>query len=108
MHPEDHLTSEIVLSDYGLSRDDALNLYRYLRLSREMDNRSVTLYRQGRLLGALYTGIGNEAVAVGSAYALRDGDVICPMHREGAVGARCIACGGICQLYGQGWNPQLR
>ena len=74
--------------DTNLSREDALNLYRYLRLSREIDNRSVTLYRQGRLLGALYTGIGNEAVSVGSAYALRDGDVICPMHRD--LGAQLV------------------
>jgi TPP-dependent pyruvate/acetoin dehydrogenase alpha subunit len=69
-------------SDVGLSRQDALNLYYYMRLSREVDNRSILLYRQNHLIGALYTGVGNEAVAVGSAYALEEGDAITPMHRD--------------------------
>jgi TPP-dependent pyruvate/acetoin dehydrogenase alpha subunit len=72
----------------GLSRQDGLNLYYYMRLAREMDNRSVILYRQGRLIGALYTGVGNEAVAVGSAYALEEGDAIAPMHRD--LGAQLV------------------
>jgi len=47
MPPENSLVAESSFSEVGLSRTDALNLYTFLRLSREIDNRSVILYRQG-------------------------------------------------------------
>lgn len=65
-----------------LSRQQVLDLYYYMRLTREVENRAIVLYRQGRLIGALYTAHGNEAVAVGSAFALEDGDVVAPLHRD--------------------------
>lgn len=69
------------LTETGISEEDALKLYRYMRLTREVEKRAINLYRQGRLLGALYTAIGNEAVSVGSALTLGDGDVAAPLHR---------------------------
>lgn len=71
-----------------LTHQDHLNLYSFMRLAREFESRAVILYRQGRLVGALYTGTGNEAVAVGSAYALEDDDVIAPLHRD--IGAQFV------------------
>lgn len=71
-----------------LTQENCLDLYFYMRLSREVENRLIILYRQGRLVGPLYTGTGNEAVAVGSAYALEAGDVIAPLHRD--LGARFV------------------
>jgi TPP-dependent pyruvate/acetoin dehydrogenase alpha subunit len=44
------------------------------------------LYRQGRLRGGVYSQEGNEAVSVGTAFAMRERDCLFPMHR--GLGAR--------------------
>jgi len=66
----------------GLEEKDYLNLYYYMRLTREFEMRVVKLYRQGKIVGGAYTGYGQEAISVGSAYALEDGDVLAPLHRD--------------------------
>jgi TPP-dependent pyruvate/acetoin dehydrogenase alpha subunit len=53
-----------------LSRDDLLALYFFMRLTRETDNTILRLYKQGKVVGGAYTSHGNEATAVGSAFAL--------------------------------------
>ena len=53
-----------------------------MRLARECDNAILRLYRQGKIVGGAYTGNGNEATAVGSAYALEAHDYLFPMHRD--------------------------
>ncbi len=63
-------------------KEDRLELYRLLRLTRECDNAILRLYRQGKMVGGAYTGNGNEATAVGSASALRPSDYLFPMHRD--------------------------
>lgn len=65
-----------------LSNQDRVELYYYMRLARECDNAILRLYRQGKMVGGAYTGYGNEATAVGSAYALEDHDYLFPMHRD--------------------------
>jgi TPP-dependent pyruvate/acetoin dehydrogenase alpha subunit len=50
--------------------------------SRAVETRTVELYRQSRITGGCYTGIGNEATSVGSAYALAEADVLVPTHRD--------------------------
>jgi pyruvate dehydrogenase E1 component alpha subunit len=65
-----------------LTSKDKLDLYYYLRLTRECDNAILRLYRQGKTVGGAYTGNGNEATAVGSAYALEAHDYVLPMHRD--------------------------
>jgi TPP-dependent pyruvate/acetoin dehydrogenase alpha subunit len=65
-----------------LSNPDRLELYYYMRLARECDNAILRLYRQGKMVGGAYTGYGNEATAVGSAYTLEAHDYIFPMHRD--------------------------
>jgi len=65
-----------------LSNPDRLELYYYMRLARECDNAILKLYRQGKVVGGAYTGNGNEATAVGSAYALEKRDYLFPMHRD--------------------------
>ncbi len=42
----------------------------------------VSMYRQGELLGSLYTGHWHEAIAVGTAAALRPSDFLAPLHRD--------------------------
>jgi TPP-dependent pyruvate/acetoin dehydrogenase alpha subunit len=65
-----------------LTAKDKLDLYYYLRLTRECDNAILRLYKQGKTVGGAYTGNGNEATAVGSAYALEAHDYVLPMHRD--------------------------
>lgn len=65
-----------------LSDKRRLELYRYLLLTREVDNAIIKLYKQGRMVGGAFTGYGNEATAVGSAFALEEHDYLFPMHRD--------------------------
>jgi TPP-dependent pyruvate/acetoin dehydrogenase alpha subunit len=63
--------------------DDQLReMYHYLRLSRAFEERLALLNRQGKLLGGIYSGIGQEAITVGTVYGLRREDFICPLHRD--------------------------
>ncbi len=66
----------------ALSPEELLEMYYYLRLTRECDNAILRLYRQGNIVGGAYTSTGNEATAVGSAYALEEEDYLFPMHRD--------------------------
>src|SRR5215203_5201031 len=61
-----------------LHRDQLLELYYYMRLTRSLEERLVNLYRQTKVVGGLFRSLGQEADAVGSAYALdRDkGDMV--------------------------------
>jgi TPP-dependent pyruvate/acetoin dehydrogenase alpha subunit len=55
----------------------------YLRLTREAEYRiEHVLYRQGKIVGGVYVGRGQEAVGVGSAIQLEEGDVVLPSHRD--------------------------
>ncbi len=62
--------------------DDLLKMYRYMVLMREFEDTILRLYQQGRVVGGAYSGRGNEATAVGSAYALGPADYLLPMHRD--------------------------
>jgi TPP-dependent pyruvate/acetoin dehydrogenase alpha subunit len=65
-----------------LDRDDLLRMYRYMRLTRAIEDRTRALYYAGKIVGGVYTGTGIEATSVGAAYALRPGDVLAPLHRD--------------------------
>jgi pyruvate dehydrogenase E1 component alpha subunit/2-oxoisovalerate dehydrogenase E1 component alpha subunit len=65
-----------------LDRREALELYRFLLLNRMLDERLGILYRQGKVVGGLYSSLGQEACSVGTAYALEDGDFLAPMIRN--------------------------
>jgi TPP-dependent pyruvate/acetoin dehydrogenase alpha subunit len=66
----------------GLSRDQLLELYHWMRLTRSLEERLVNLYRQTKVVGGLFRSLGQEACAVGSAYALRREDVLAPLIRN--------------------------
>ncbi len=57
-------------------------MYRCMLLMREFEDTILRLYQQGRVVGGAYSGRGNEATAVGSAYALGSTDYLLPMHRD--------------------------
>ena len=65
-----------------IKRDDLLQMYDYLRLTRALEERITALYRQGRIMGGVYTSYGMEAIAVGYASALERDDIIAPFHRD--------------------------
>ncbi|HUR79030.1 MAG TPA: dehydrogenase E1 component subunit alpha/beta [Acidimicrobiales bacterium] len=60
---------------------DHVDLYRALLLPRVIEERMLALLRQGRL-SKWFSGIGQEAIAVGVSCALHDDDWILPMHRN--------------------------
>ncbi len=68
----------------GLTREQLLELYYYMRLTRSLEERLVNLYRQTKVVGGLFRSLGQEADAVGSAYALDrgKGDVLSPLIRN--------------------------
>jgi len=54
-----------------------------LKLTRETESRiELVLYRQGKIVGGVYTSRGQEAIGVGSAVQLVEGDVVLPSHRD--------------------------
>ena len=59
-----------------------LEMYYYLRLTRALDERAQILYRQSKVIGGLYSSLGQEAISIGSAYALAKGDYVGPMIRN--------------------------
>src|SRR5687767_5454499 len=67
-----------------LSREQKLELYYYMRLTRSLEERLVNLYRQTKVVGGLFRSLGQEADAVGSAYALdrSKGDILSPLIRN--------------------------
>jgi TPP-dependent pyruvate/acetoin dehydrogenase alpha subunit len=67
-----------------LSREQRLELYYYMRLTRSLEERLVNLYRQTKVVGGLFRSLGQEADAVGSAYALdrSKGDILSPLIRN--------------------------
>lgn len=68
----------------GLTRDQLLELYYFMRLTRSLEERLTNLYRQGKVIGGLFRSLGQEADSVGSAYALdrTAGDVLSPLIRN--------------------------
>jgi TPP-dependent pyruvate/acetoin dehydrogenase alpha subunit len=66
----------------GLKEENLREILYYLKLCRYFDERMETLYRQGRLPGAIYSGRGQEGTHVGVAYALRPEDSLFPTHRD--------------------------
>ncbi|MFY9580215.1 MAG: thiamine pyrophosphate-dependent enzyme, partial [Gaiellaceae bacterium] len=66
----------------GLDRDDLLQVYRNMVLTRGIEERGHILYRQGKIPGSFYTGRGNEASSVGVATAMGTDDVGTPLHRD--------------------------
>ena len=66
----------------GLTRAQLLELYYWMRLTRTLEERLVALYRQTKVVGGLFRSLGQEADAVGSAFALRREDVLSPLIRN--------------------------
>ncbi|MEP7324551.1 MAG: thiamine pyrophosphate-dependent dehydrogenase E1 component subunit alpha [Gemmatimonadota bacterium] len=68
----------------GLSREQLLEIYYFLRLTRSLEERLVNLYRQTKVIGGLFRSLGQEGESVGCAYALdrTRGDMLSPLIRN--------------------------
>jgi TPP-dependent pyruvate/acetoin dehydrogenase alpha subunit len=53
-----------------------------MALNRRLEERLSILYRQNKVVGGLYSSLGQEATSIGTAYALEDGDFLAPMIRN--------------------------
>src|SRR5216683_2780137 len=65
-----------------LTRRQYLDLYYYMRLNRAVEDMMVKLFRQNKIVGGLYSSLGQEAISVGTAYALEKKDWLAPMIRN--------------------------
>ncbi|MDX2058678.1 MAG: thiamine pyrophosphate-dependent dehydrogenase E1 component subunit alpha [Gemmatimonadales bacterium] len=68
----------------GLRREQLHELYYWMRLTRSLEEKLVNLYRQTKVIGGLFRSLGQEADAVGSAFALdrTKGDILSPLIRN--------------------------
>lgn len=68
----------------GLTRAALHELYYWMRLTRSLEEKLVALYRQTKVVGGLFRSLGQEADAVGTAFALdrSKGDVLSPLIRN--------------------------
>jgi TPP-dependent pyruvate/acetoin dehydrogenase alpha subunit len=69
----------------GLAREQLLEIYRYLRLTRTLEERLTALHRQSKVIGGLFRSLGQEGESVASAYALQRGrnqDILSPLIRN--------------------------
>ncbi len=90
-----------------LKPEQLLDLYRYLKLTRLVEERIVNLYRQTKVVGGVFRSLGQEATAVGSAYALQPRDFITPLIRDlGAVLVKGIRPREVfAQYMAKAWGP---
>ena len=73
----------IPCADVGTVRfGTRVDLYRLALRQRLFEERSLALYRQGRIAGSFYDGRGQEGVAAAAGLALGPGDAVCPLNRE--------------------------
>ena len=70
-----------------LSQDELLEMYRWMRLARELDERMLKLQRQGRL-GTFPPNTGHEAISIPVAMAMKDKDWFVGAFRE--LGGRLV------------------
>jgi TPP-dependent pyruvate/acetoin dehydrogenase alpha subunit len=65
-----------------LTLDDRIWLLRAMLMMRGVEERAMTLYRQGKVPGSFYDGYGQEAVSAGAAFAMAAEDRLCILHRD--------------------------
>jgi TPP-dependent pyruvate/acetoin dehydrogenase alpha subunit len=65
-----------------LQLQDRIWLLRAMLLMRGIEERAMSLYRQGKVPGSFYDGFGQEAVSAGAAFAMAPEDRLCILHRD--------------------------
>src|SRR4029077_15291303 len=64
--------------------DRFLEAFRWMLLTRTLEEKLVSLYRGGLITGGVYIGKGQEAVSVGCGLFLKKGDIFAPLIRDQA------------------------
>jgi TPP-dependent pyruvate/acetoin dehydrogenase alpha subunit len=86
-------------SEY-LSREQCVEIYRWMLLNRRMEAALENLYKQGKVIGGVYFGLGQEACSCASAYALHKDEWLGPMIRnQGALLVRGFSPADIMMQY---------
>ena len=65
-----------------LDKKQCIEIYRWMLLNRKMEAALENLYKQGKVVGGVYFGLGQEACSCASAYALRPDEWLGPMIRN--------------------------
>ena len=67
----------------AIDKETKVKMLHYMRLTRTIEDRiERKLYRQGRIVGGVYVGLGQEAISIGTAIHMRENDVVAPSHRD--------------------------
>ncbi|MCZ6765799.1 MAG: thiamine pyrophosphate-dependent dehydrogenase E1 component subunit alpha, partial [bacterium] len=67
----------------NVSVETKRKLLYYMKFSRDIEYRiEKVLYRQGKIVGGVYVGRGQEAISVGTSILMRENDVVTPTHRD--------------------------
>ena len=74
---------QLTYSKKGFSDDLLLRMYKSILLPRLIEEKMLILLRSGKI-SKWFSGIGQEAISVGAAEAITDGEFILPMHRISA------------------------
>ncbi len=74
--------SEAAGASAHLTPDDRVGLLRAMLTMRGIEERAMTLYRQGKVPGSFYDGYGQEAVSAGATWAMAPEDRLCILHRD--------------------------
>src|SRR5215831_3860768 len=84
-------------------------MYYFMCLTRAMEDRTRTLFLQGKIVGGVYTAQGHEATTVGAASVLSEGDCVVPQHRD--LGMHLVRGDSpraiMCQWLARGNSPTL-
>ena len=73
---------EIDPGEQIFSEDELVRMYRAMRLARTFETRLASLYRQGKIIGAVYLGTGQEAIATGGAASMHKDDIFSTVSRS--------------------------
>ncbi len=83
-----------------LTREQSIAIYRWMLLNRRMEVALENLYKQGKVVGGVYFGLGQEGCSCASAYALDTDDWLGPMIRnQGAMLVRGFSARDIMRQY---------
>ncbi|MFY9845436.1 MAG: thiamine pyrophosphate-dependent dehydrogenase E1 component subunit alpha [Terriglobales bacterium] len=84
----------------NLTREQCIEIYRWMLLNRRMETALENLYKQGQVVGGVYFGLGQEACSCASAFALHKDEWLGPMIRnQGALLVRGFSPADIMMQY---------
>ncbi len=89
-----------IRDSHYLKPQQCVEIYRWMLLNRRMEAALENLYKQGKVVGGVYFGLGQEACSCASAYALNQDEWLAPMIRnQGALLVRGFSARDIMMQY---------